>query len=529
MHHLLALPPELLDSIATHLDRREDVLSLALCCRCLHSLVSRTHLQYRDIRCRLGLSALWDRLASNDLRAGLLRSLTILPYDAFNDVHSEIRDNLPIEERVPNEYREYASDEAIMDSDRDDEDRLIRALKRMPNLRRFRWFRRPACGVADQAGHNIWETLNALGTIQELHILNYGGANFPGLPAVSSTSSFVSFRCLTSFNLSTNAFDEEGDATDATPLLHMLIDSCPDLQSLTLHLETYGYTTIVSADPLLYHSGWPNLHTLYLEGLHSTSLMLSTFLGSHPSLKDIHLSRMMLGSQWQYIVLVDGTIPDLHVLECSSHIAGPLLVNHRAVQRITSLRGIDLDDEVVVDSYFNYASDDDWWDDHSEGDEDFETRTASPWKSYLLASIRLHPTITSVWLETLQPNFPTSYVVELATAAPQITELSLPDIPPTPFDENEWIDALSHFPNLQYLRWYDLVFLSDYPPITEEATVRLRRFVEGCPTLQGVGDAWRMAVIIDRNHGGQIKWVFRQKGDSLEPVLLGSDETVYTA
>ncbi|TFK47464.1 hypothetical protein OE88DRAFT_809547 [Heliocybe sulcata] len=425
--HLLDLPPELLDNIAAHLDCRKDILSLALCCHCLHSLVSHTHLQYRDIRCRLGLSALWDRLASDDLHAGLLRSLTILPDNVF-DIQSVIRDNLLLEERVPDEYQECASDEATVASGREREERLVRALKRAPNLRRFRWF-------GDPGGNNIWETLSALGTVQELHVLDLEREQPPWVSperAIGTSHSFLSFRGLISFNLRANAFDKEQAVPNAMPLLRMLIDNCTDLQSLTLHLEMYGHMQTVSADPLLCHAGWPDLRNLYLEGFHCTSSTLSPFLASHPFLRDVHLPRMMPGYLWANVVLPDGALPNLRLLECSSHTAAALLRNPRAANGLTSLRGVDLEDELIVDMYFNYASDDEWWDGHADDDHDFETRTGSPWRAQLVEGIRLHPSITSVWLETESSYVPTAHVMELATAAPQITELSLPHNPPTP-------------------------------------------------------------------------------------------------
>ncbi|TFK47467.1 hypothetical protein OE88DRAFT_1666271 [Heliocybe sulcata] len=533
MYHLLALPPELLENIVADVDRREDVLSLALSCRYLHSLVPPSLLQYRDIRCRLGKSALWDHLASDDLHAGLLRSLTIMPDRCGISIDSGLRDNLPREERVPDEYREPTSDEATREPYRKPgmwatwqaEERLIHTLKRLPNLRRFRWFRTPADTVPNPGHSDVWETVNALGTVQELHVLDFAGKWSPWMllaPAGDPSSSLLFFPGLTSFNLKGYPFQgEEQRLPDATPLLHMLVDNCPDLQSLTLDLGMEIYARTVCADLLLRPPGWPNLHTLYLDWFHCTSSTLSTFLASHPSLKDIRLSRKMPGYDWTNVVLQDGALPNLRRLECSSHTAAALLKNPRAANGLVSLRGVNLEDELIVDKYFNPGRSDAWWIVHTNDRLDLKTWRASPWKAQLLEGIRLHPLITSVWLGTASSNVPKTHVMELATVAPQITELSLPHDPPNPLDESEWIDTLSHFPNLKYLRWCALI-----PLIRTFGHGRGRREAE---QICAVDDSWRMAVIIDRNEDGQIKWVFRRKGDSLEHVLLEPDETIYTA
>ncbi|TFK47468.1 hypothetical protein OE88DRAFT_807286 [Heliocybe sulcata] len=169
-------------------------------------------------------------------------------------------------------------------------------------------------------------------------------------PAVDSPSPFLSFRGLTSFNLNANVFDEGQDSPGAVPLLRMLIDNCPDLRSLTLHLEMYQHMETVSADLLLQHPDWVNLHTLYLEGFHCTSCRVMT-------------GRMWYSRTALFQIYVDWSAAATRRQRCS-----------RTHEPQTVLHPFE-EDELNVDSYFNYASDDEWWGAHPDDDHDFETRT----------------------------------------------------------------------------------------------------------------------------------------------------------
>ncbi|KZT25455.1 hypothetical protein NEOLEDRAFT_1178257 [Neolentinus lepideus HHB14362 ss-1] len=470
------------------------------------------------------MPALWTRLAHpDDDHAGLIRSLTILPHDPW-DIDSVLRDGLPVEERLPKEYQEYTPLEKVRSAEIDRvmewEEQLNVALKRMKNLRQFRWF----CSAPTVEGEgDLWSTLNTLGTIRDLHIFDLGLG-----PHIATSSSFLSFRGLSSLDLRTEAYERDNETLDVTALLGMLISNCPDLERLRLHLVLYTHIDTASADMLLGHEGWPNLRFLHLEGFNCTSSALSPFLARHASLEDICLPLMMPGLKWAEVALPDGALPNLHKLECRSHTGAAMLKNPAALMQLRSLRGIDLYDEVDLRTYFSW--DDEWWEEHEDDDPDDETAVVSPWKEQLLEGIRNHPSITSVWLETEDTDITKSHLLELAAVAPQITQLALHNTSPVPYtDEKEWLDTLTHFPHLRHLIWLRLLLFGDSDSELDQDRGRLRRFVDGCPTLQVIGDPWHMAVIIERGESGEIKWVKRSTGDTTEPVLLHSDETMYTA
>ncbi|KZT25457.1 hypothetical protein NEOLEDRAFT_343389 [Neolentinus lepideus HHB14362 ss-1] len=425
---LVALPPETLEVIACNSDCRKDLLSLALSCRYLYSVVSHPHLQYYDIRCRLDLTALWTRLSHpEDGYAGLIHSLTILPND-FWHIDSILRDSLPLEERLPEEYQEYTPLEkvrsAAIDRVMEWEEQLNIALKRMKNLRQFRWLH-SACVVEGEG--DLWSTLNSLGTIHDLHILDIHIRDIRAAPSLGShiatSSSFLSFRGLSSLDLRTDAYELDNETPDATALLRMLISNCPELERLCLHLVLYTHIDTASADILLRHEGWPNLRFLHLDNFNCTSSALSLFLASHALLEDICLPPMMPRCKWAEVVLPDGALPNLHKLECRSHTGAAMLKNPGALTKLRELRGIDLHDEVDLDVYFSW--DDEWWEEHEYDSPDGETVMVSPWKEQLLEGIRNHPSITSVWLDPHDRDVAaSSHLLELAAVAPQINQLA---------------------------------------------------------------------------------------------------------
>ncbi|KZT25473.1 hypothetical protein NEOLEDRAFT_1133420 [Neolentinus lepideus HHB14362 ss-1] len=527
---LVTLPPEILDILACNLDCRKDLLSLALSCRYLYSIVSHLHLQYHEIRCRLNMSALWTRLAHpEDGHAGLIRSLTILPNNLC-DIDSVMEDSLPLKERLPEEYQEYTPLEddqsAVIESVTEWEEQLNMALKRMKNLRQFRWFRDPPVVESeDESEDDLWSTLNALGTIRDLSILDLCRSSGLG-PYTATWDSFLSFRGLSSLDLKTDAYDIDYEMPDATALLGMLINNCPDLERLCLFLVLYTDNDSADADMLLRHEGWPNLRILRLAGFSCTASALSFFFASHASLEDICLPHMMPGRKWAEVTLPDGALPNLRKLECWSHTAAAMLKSPGALTKLRELRGIDLYDKVNLRTYFDW--DDEWWAEHQDEDHDDETAVVSPWRVQLLEGIRNRPSITSLLLEIEDLEITKSDLLELAAVAPQITHLVFQ---PASYalEVEEWLDTFSHFPHLRHLIWLSRFFSNHSDSALDQDRSRLRRFVDGCPALQVIGDPWHMAVIIERGKSGEIKWVKRREGNTTKPVLLYSDETMYTA
>jgi len=246
-------------------------------------------------------------------------------------------------------------------------------------------------------------------------------------------------------DLRTDAYDLEFETPDATALLEMLVNNCPNLECLRLHLVLYTHIDTASADILLRHEGWPNLRILHLEGFNCTASTLPPFFASHASLEDICLPPMMPGRKWVEVTLPDGALPNLRKLECRSHTAAAMLKNPRALTNIQSLRRIDLHAEVDFQTYFSW--DDEWWEEHEDDNPDDETAMVSPWKEQLLEGIRNHSSITSVGLENEDIDTTKSHLLELAAVAPQITHLAFPPVTHA-LELEDWSDIFSHFPHL---------------------------------------------------------------------------------
>ncbi|EPQ50365.1 hypothetical protein GLOTRDRAFT_141548 [Gloeophyllum trabeum ATCC 11539] len=415
-------------------------------CRYLYSILRDTHLQYRDIRSPLCKPVLWSRLARDDMRASLTRSLTILPENVFNDMQSVISDYLPMEERVPEEYRECSPVDNGRNSDvprrrevlHGHEQNLIAALKRMTNLRQFRWFRMPP--PVSEGKDDLWTMLNSLGTVEELHVLDLQDLKSSGWRSVVETPSFLSFQGLTFLDLRTDVADRAEDDPDLDPLLRMLVN-CPRLKSLRVHLQLFSQVVAADAEILVQEGRWPQLTSLYLEGFSCQPDSLSAFLSHHEALRELRLSCMMPGYRWRDLSLPQGSLPNLCTLECHSPTAAALLRDPQVAPNLASLRGIDLSDTVRLNDYFLLDYE---YDEPEFGEPDVHKERPSPWKAELLEAIRAHPRITSIEVDK-KPT--AAQIRELRQVAPQLKELSFCG----EYDrkgEHLWHEARFHSPRL---------------------------------------------------------------------------------
>lgn len=418
-----SLAPELVHQIACSLETREDAVSFALTCQYVYSILSQIHLQYIEIRSPLRMPSLWARLSRDDMRASVVRSLTVLPEDTW-DIDSVTRDYFDLEEQIPQEYRECSAndhgtghwnvDQKVL---QEWQEELHAALERMKCLRQFRWLR--SVPPVSEGENDLWTRLQSLGTVQELQVLDVRHARASGWPSVVASPSFQSFRGLTSFYLQTDETDNTDDDPDVTPLLRMLVVNCPGLEKLRLHLYLLRHIETANADLLVREGLWSNLESLYLEGFNCRPSDLSLFLFHHPALRELKLPCMMPGHGWQDLTLAPGTLPNLHTLECHSPTAAAVLRDSEVASRLVRLRGIDLSDTVCLSAYFKW--DFEWEDEHELEEVDLNAEIPSPWKAKLLEGIRTHTSIVSLELDK-EPSH--SQLAELAEVAPQITELS---------------------------------------------------------------------------------------------------------
>ncbi|KZT25461.1 hypothetical protein NEOLEDRAFT_1178261 [Neolentinus lepideus HHB14362 ss-1] len=497
---LTGLPLEMLDKVASCIDDREGVLSFGLSSKRLYSIVSKSHLQYCDIRVPLSMPALWARLSRpDDMRASLIRSLTIL-HDEPVDSESFFR-NFKLERRVLEEYAEEGSrsnvkgDPVVFNGV--DEGGIIPAVRRMINLRQFRWLRQQSVVVF--GGDNLWTAINSLPMLKDLHVVDLNDDNDKRVFATSD--SFQSLRGFSSLTLTTAAFYNVGtEPSDTAPLVPMLTEHCPDLQSLDLNLGKYYGVTDPRAGRLLQDAKWRSLRVLHMKGMSCNAADLSKFLCCHPTIEDLQLPEAMPGPTWDSVVLVDDALPNLHVLKCHSPTAAALLKNPKALRCLRILSGIDLDDTVEMEDYFTL--DEDWYALHGAEWED--DTTASPWKARLLEGINAHPTITSIG--SFRFDMP-SRLVELAGVTPSLTKLSMEGYyGPSFVSDDEWADALSHFVRLEHLGWAQaLDAISSGSEVVARKVIRL--LLSACPNLRTIDARGRETVIIELGTGTNSKKV----------------------
>ncbi|EPQ55093.1 hypothetical protein GLOTRDRAFT_129384 [Gloeophyllum trabeum ATCC 11539] len=417
---LVDLPPEILDHIACSVDRREDLLSFALTSTLLSSVISPTHLEYCDIRTR--------------------------------DI-----DSLSTEERLPAEYRnspfsvpaaELATNDQLFLSRNAKEllsqyeNDLIKAVKLMRNLRRFRWFR-PRLPGSD----GIWSVLKFLGFVVDLHFLD-----------TDYDCPLPSFRGLLSLNIMTNRLSIEPGTQDVMSMLNMSVTDYPDLTSLTfLSSKFLEYSARV--DVSLRRAAWKNLRSLRLEGSTCTAETLRHFLNNHPTLEELALPPELPGKEGRALMLSDGALPNLHTLECHAPTTAAILGNPRAVTSIRKIRGLNLDGEAPWKwDYLPNA------DDPDEPYDDDPDPVTLKWREELVEGIKTHPSIMTI-------------------ECCHITELSITD-GSEELPAEQWFQALACFPHLQRVRCTPLL-----PQDNSALGPFMQRLLEACPDLQIVSDA----------------------------------------
>jgi hypothetical protein len=170
----LRLPQELLDEIISDLEHR-DIVSLALVSRASSALVIPRHTEYRVLRTRHLLPAMWAHLAR---RADLTRNI--------REVHICERLNKTASDRVPKTLIDRCVDEKITHVV---EERRIRniciALGHMRRLHTFTWSWEvdpPAIPTIETAHENaILEVLSRKKTLRHIGLSGMFGSHAPGL------------------------------------------------------------------------------------------------------------------------------------------------------------------------------------------------------------------------------------------------------------------------------------------------------------------------------------------------------------
>ncbi|KAJ7498097.1 hypothetical protein B0H11DRAFT_1715635 [Mycena galericulata] len=299
----LRLPQELLDDIISDLEHR-DLVSLALVCHASSTLVIPRHTEYRVLRTRHLLPAMWAHLAR---RADLARNI--------REVHICERTNKTASDRVPKTLIDRVTDEKVANIM---EDRRIRnictALGHMRRLHTFTWSWEvdpPALPTVEPGHENaILDVLSRKETLRHLGLWGLFGNHAPGVAYDPESALYPvwNFANLTSISL-------RGDSwIKPTNAIH--------LKRMLGRLSALEYIEMPMEISSLADCKFPHLKRLNLflqsGGIRSIDPCFVRFLNDHPTIED--LSWLPLGP----VYMSPRTLPALRRLRTNIQVVGML-------------------------------------------------------------------------------------------------------------------------------------------------------------------------------------------------------------
>lgn len=151
-------PTELLDAIVSHVDAKQDLLSLALSCKRLHAVVFPRHFEYRVIRGKVSSLRLWNHLIVHRSLARNVRVLEII------DERATGQELIPSDIMTTDTDMESTDDELGLHVKH--ERYLTSALGRMTTLQSFTW----SCNHTPISMENIWPILLKCQSLNHIEI-----------------------------------------------------------------------------------------------------------------------------------------------------------------------------------------------------------------------------------------------------------------------------------------------------------------------------------------------------------------------
>jgi len=129
----IRIPLELFEAIILDVDSPGDLLSLALACRTLHTLIVPNHVDFRFIQCTPGRKKLWSFLGENPRYASRIREIKLI-----NEFFAKPSPKVPTmfsDEEPEQGSRLNNWDQTLYP----DISQLIPSLSKMVNLLKFSW------------------------------------------------------------------------------------------------------------------------------------------------------------------------------------------------------------------------------------------------------------------------------------------------------------------------------------------------------------------------------------------------------
>lgn len=126
-------PTEILDSVASYVDSKRDLLSLALTCQRMYSVVFPRHFDYRVVKARVSSIRVWNHLI---VHRGLARHVRRLEIMDERSLESEI-----IPSGITTTDTDVESTDDELEIHTKQEKLLVSAVARMHSLQSFKWSR----------------------------------------------------------------------------------------------------------------------------------------------------------------------------------------------------------------------------------------------------------------------------------------------------------------------------------------------------------------------------------------------------
>ncbi|KAJ7111616.1 hypothetical protein C8R43DRAFT_1041063 [Mycena crocata] len=295
-------PAETLDQIVSLIHLTSDLLSLALACKSLNTIIIPDHLEFRHVRCDPRRQNLWRALAQRPLSATRIHTLELLPEStAFHPLVQKplfidpVSTPLVPKSVIANVHAMSALPYCMRDlcglsCGEECEKVLASAIAQMQGLYRLGWNHNQFLQTHAPIAPIFESLLQTCPNLRELEITHhdvsrgYFHSFFP--PAWKSTN-------LTLVSLSVRrARVSVLEPYKHLPDMFLMLSHCPSLHDLRLAFESRDE---IDMDPLFEHGKWPQLTRLILEGdIQSPPIsMLNNFIRYHT-----HMEILSLPQKW---------------------------------------------------------------------------------------------------------------------------------------------------------------------------------------------------------------------------------------
>ncbi|KZS97422.1 hypothetical protein SISNIDRAFT_406175, partial [Sistotremastrum niveocremeum HHB9708] len=324
--NLISQPYEILDEIVFHIDSKKDLLSFALTCERMHGIIHPRHFEYRVISAKISSLAVWRHIIGNKALARGVRRLEILD---DRDTRAEV---------IPSSIKESNEPESPYDVHGEQEALLIDALKNLTTLSTFVW----SCTHSPICVDAIWPTLVQCEMLKDVQVsdnLLFGA----GSSSDTERAPTPSMRSV-SLQSASHAFGMSKNRS-LTRVSDMIVDRCPNLESLDVQCDVIKGASKPQADEFLASGRWPALRSLTLRSFWCSTHGLdaaASFLADHVNLEVLHLD-VGRSLNTAAFTLPPNSLPRLKELRSSKEVALSILSCPCDVKRpVETIKGVNI-------------------------------------------------------------------------------------------------------------------------------------------------------------------------------------------